>query len=407
MKARKIMIILLIIVIIALAFSGRHSIYTIDDLAYVVSLGFDLSDNNKLKLSFQVAIPSEESSGGSSSSSGSSQSSSSIISTVECNSIESGINLINTYLSKKINLSHCKAIIFSEELCMTGIGEYLYTLINNIEIRPTCNVIITRCDAKHFLVNSKPMLEQLSSKYYDIASTSEKITGYTANISLQDFFSHLTDSFSESYAILGGVNNGSNTEAQGKDDSYKASETPISIQSNIETLGIAVFKGDKLVGELTGIESVAHLTLTNKLKNATISIPSPFESTNYIDLYVVKSKSTTKAYLSNGTPFIKPSVKIEARIISMSDDYKYLDDTNLELIKNYANLYVKSYMYNYLYKTSKEFKADIAGFGRYIVSNFATFDEWNKYNWLDNYQNSFFDLDVDVDIKSRYLLIDT
>lgn len=404
MKARKVIIILLIIVLVSLTFLGMNSINTIDSLAYVVSLGFDIKDNGKLELSFQIAVPSEESSG---SSSGSSQSSSSIVSSVECNSIESGINLINTYISKKINLSHCRAIIFSEELCSTGIGEYLYTLINNIEIRPTCNVIITKCDAKHFLNNSKPMLEQLSSKYYDIVSSSERNTGYTSNITLQNFFSNLSDTFSEAYAILGGVNNGDNSEVNSTDDSYTASETPIDVQSNIETLGMAVFKGDKLVGELSGIESIAHLTLTNELKNATISIPSPFESTNYIDLYIVKSQCKTKAHISNGTPYIEPKVKMEARIISMSDDYKYLDEKNLDLIEEYASLYVKDYIYDYLNKTSKEFKSDIAGFGRYIISNFATFDEWNKYNWLENYQNSFFNLDVNVNIKSRYLLIDT
>lgn len=172
-------------------------------------------------------------------------------------------------------------------------------------------------------------------------------------------------------------------------------------------MGIAVFKEDKLVGELNGLESICHLILVNELKNATISIPSPFESTNYIDLYITKSKSKSKVYISNGTPFIKPNIKIEARIVSMSDDYKYLNKENLELIENYANNYIKSYINNYLYKTSKEFKSDVTGFGRYAVSKFLTWDKWDKYNWLDNYQNAFFDVSVDVHVKSRYLIIDT
>ncbi len=407
MKARKIISALLIVVLLCLTSFGVNSIHTIDNLAYVISVGFDITERGKLELSFQISVPSEESNS-SSSSSGSSQSSSSIVTSVECNTFESGINLVNSYLSKKVNLSHCRAVIFSEEISAKGIGEYLYTLINNVEVRPTCNIIVSKCNAKYFLENSKPLLEQLSSKYYDISSSSEKSTGYTSNITLQDFYSNFSDTFSESYAILGGINTGgSESGSNDSDDSYVASETPINEDTNIETLGLAAFKGDKLVGELNGIESVAHLTLTNKLRNATITVPSPFESTNYIDLFIVRSKCNTSASILNGTPFIKPKVKIEARITSMSDDYQYLDEQNIDLIENYASLYIKSYMNDYLYKTSKTLKADTVGFGKYVVSNFATYDDWNKYNWLDNYKNSFFNLDVDVNIKSRYLLIDT
>ena len=175
----------------------------------------------------------------------------------------------------------------------------------------------------------------------------------------------------------------------------------------IRDSGLAVFKEDKLVGELNGLESIAQLSLTNHLENATISIPSPFESTNYIDLSIVKNKCKTKVYISNGTPFIKPSLKIEARIISMSDDYKYLSQENIDLIEKNASLYIKSYIDDYLYKTSKELKSDIVGFGKYAVSKFLTWNEWDKYNWLDNYQNSIFSVDVNVNVKSRYLIIDT
>ena len=442
MKAKKILVFMLIVVLILITLFGMNSVTSMDNLAYVVAVGFDIKDTGKLELSFQIALPSG-SEGGSSGSS-SSQSSSSIVTSVECNSFESGVNLVNSYLSKELNLSHCKAIVFSEEIASQGIGEYLYTLINHVEIRPTCNVIISKCNAKYFLNNSSPMLDQLSSKYYEIASTSERVTGYTYNITLLDFFSDFADSFTECFATLGSVNdggisssgsnnnssnssssgsnndsgnsssNGNNSDqsssslsSEGTDDSYVASETPIDSQKNIENLGLAVFKGDKLVGELNGIECIAHLILTNELDNAVISVPSPFESTNYIDLYLTNSKCKTKVYLTNGTPYIKPSIDLSARIISMSDDYKDLTEENIELIEEYAKYYVERFIYDYLYKTAKVFKSDITAFGKYAVSNFATIDEWNEYNWLDNYQNSFFNVDINVDIVSRYLLIDT
>lgn len=34
-----------------------YSVYNIDHLAYAVAIGLDVSENNKLKLSFQLSIP--------------------------------------------------------------------------------------------------------------------------------------------------------------------------------------------------------------------------------------------------------------------------------------------------------------------------------------------------------------
>ena len=151
------------------------------------------------------------------------------------------------------NLSHCKAIIISEELAYDGISEYIYTLVNNIEIRPDCNIIISRCKAQDYLDNSKPTLESVSARYYEFIFNSSEYTGYTENISLSDFYSDLLSITTQPHAILGGINkdtthkNNSNLSLAEREASYKADETPIKTDTGIENMGIAVFKGDKLM----------------------------------------------------------------------------------------------------------------------------------------------------------------
>lgn len=133
---------------------------------------------------------------------GSSQSQNSTVTTVDCASIDSGIALINSYISKKINLSHCKVIIISEELAYEGISEYIYTLVNNIQIRPDCNVVISRCNAEDYLNNSTPTLESVSARYYEFTLNSSEYTGYTEDIKLYDFYSDLLSTTCEAHAIL-------------------------------------------------------------------------------------------------------------------------------------------------------------------------------------------------------------
>lgn len=181
---RTIFVICIIIAVSAIAFSGIYSTNNIDKLSYVLALGIDVGKNNNIELSVQLAKP-----GGSSEKSGSSsQSSNNIVNSIECSSIESGINLFNSYISKKLNMGHCKVIVFSEEVASKGLSTYLYTLLNSVEVSSQANIVVSKCSAKSFLEHSSPLLESLSSRYYDVASASSEYTGYTQNISLLNFF---------------------------------------------------------------------------------------------------------------------------------------------------------------------------------------------------------------------------
>ncbi|MGN1326671.1 MAG: hypothetical protein ACI4VQ_01090, partial [Clostridia bacterium] len=200
---KKIIYLILAIFIVLFALSGVYSTRNIDNLAYIIAIGLDVGDNNTLKLSIQLSKP-VESSG--TSSTGDSKS---IINSVECSSIISGLNLFNSYLSRRVNLSHCKAVVISEELASTGVSDYIYTLLNDVEVSPHANVIISKSTAKEFLDSSTPELEGLASKYYELAYNSSEYTGYTQNVTLIEFFSDLADTFKQPVAILGSVNSGS------------------------------------------------------------------------------------------------------------------------------------------------------------------------------------------------------
>lgn len=408
-KLKNSILLFLILTISLFSLSGCYNEQNIDHLAFVVALGFDVGEDNKLKLSFQISVP-----GGSSESGGSSQSDSSIVTTIECASFDSGVNLLNSYLSKESNLAHCKIIVFSEEFANNGISETLFTLMNKVEVRPDCNVLVSRCSAEYFLNNSKPVLEKLSARYYEIAPTSSEYTGFTQGITLSEFFSDYTDTFQNCYAILGGINqtnthNLDSGEASiEKDSSNKANETLIQGKSNIENMGLAVFKGDKLVGELDGIETICHHMISSTLNSCIINIPNPFDENKIISLRVRLIKDTkNKAKLVNGSAYITSNISLEARILTMEENSKYLSTQEIEHLEKALNSYLTTKIYNYLYKISKELNSDIDGFGKHLVQNFKTTEEWESFNWLENFKNSFFSVTINATVKSGYILMET
>ncbi len=392
----------LILLIFAFLLSGCDDAKSVDQFSYVIALGLDKGETNKIKLSLQFPI-SGGSEGGSSS-----QSSSSVTYSVECISIEDGINQMNNYINKPINLSHCGVIVFSEELAEEGLSTYAYTLTNTIEVRPDTNIIISKSPTDEYLKNATSPLEEVSARYYDIILSSSEFTGYTDDMTLSDFFYSLNDTTKEPSAILGSL---SSSQSKGNDSStetnaYKAGEIPISPSESIQNSGIAVFKDDKLVGELDNIETMCYLMVTNRLDKCTITIPNPFHQEETIDLQLTLRNNTKNSVSTlDSNPFIEVQVNINAQILSMTQNAEYLTDENLPILEEAVNSYLKKIISAYLYKTSQEYHSDISGFAKEAIKKFLTWDKWLSYNWHDNYQNSFFKVTVDTNVRSGRLFI--
>lgn len=402
---KKTIAMLLIIILCLFTLSGCYNAEGLETLAYAVAIGIDKGENNQIKLTLQFALSNDSNSSGSSS-----QSQKSTITAVECATIDSGIALINSYISKKVNLSHCKAIIISEDIAYEGVSEYIYTFVNNLEIRPDCNIIISRCNAYDYLNNSEPTLESVSARYYEFILNSSEYTGYTQNIKLSDFYSNMLSTTSQAYAILGGINDNATHKTHSDspnydiEGSYKADETPIDTETGVENMGIAVFKNDILVGELNGMEALSHLLVINEFENATISAPNPYNKNSSLSLYINSNKSPKiDVKIINGTPYITCNFYISGYILSLDENMNYSDENTMKLINESTNLFLEQNISSYLYKTAKDYKSDIGNFGKHVISNYITWNDWIESDWLFNYQNSFFNVNVETSIENGQL----
>lgn len=246
----KIIILIAAVSIIAFAVYGAYPGLSIGDIAYVVAIGFDSGDNSNFKITIQIAKPNASNSD----SSGSSQSVETVLNSVECSSFESGINLLNSYISRDVNLAHCSAIIISEELASKGIAQIIYDLSNNAEVSSHANIIITKCNAIDYLQMASPVLESFSARYYHVIPTSSDYTGSTVSVPLIDFFNYMEDTCRQPIATLGNVNINathlSNPDTQyvaNRDIAYFAGQSPITSSNSVEAMGIAIFRSGKLV----------------------------------------------------------------------------------------------------------------------------------------------------------------
>ena len=187
--------IFIVILVFIFAFSSSYSSLNIDNLTYVLAIGIDTSEDNKLEVSFHFSnpIPAESSA---------SEKVTPIINTVTASSLSNAINLVNGYQGRQLNLSHCKVIIFSEKIAKMGISDEIYTLINDTQVRPSANIIISKCNAKYYMSQLNPEIENLISRYYEVFTDSSKYVGHMPNATIGDFFNSLICETCEPYAIL-------------------------------------------------------------------------------------------------------------------------------------------------------------------------------------------------------------
>lgn len=433
-------VLLTLLIIFVNAFSASYVSHNIVNLAYVIALGIDVGENSNIRTTAQF-VKYSSSSGSDSSGSGDTT-----LVSAESDSIFSALNILNSYIGKEINLSHCSVVVFSEEFAKKGIATEIYSLINNEEFRPTTNLVVSKCEAQEYLSNINPNIEKLATKYYDTFSITNRFIGYISNITVGEFYNILKSKTCDPTAILGGINStkekensssasssedsnsdekssdNSSSDSSKQDDSKDTSNqeskkietnpeelvagnSSITAKRASENIGLAVFNHDKFCGELTAMESLCHLLMVNEVDSCTISINNPLVENKKIELNLFCiEKSKISVDIKDSIPIISISIKADADILTLDDNIDYQSNHNIERISKAIKEYLEGEMKDYLTKVSKEYGTDIDNFGIKAVSKFSTIPEWENYNWLEKFKTAEFNVNIDINVASSLLV---
>ena len=449
MKKKFIIILILFVVFITFiaGFSNSYISRRIEHLAYVLVLGIDKGEKARLKISTQFINVSSSSSGASS------DSSQIVLTSCEANSIFSGLNLLNSYIGKEINLAHCSVVVFSEEIAKEGISSEIYSLINNEELRSSANIVVTNCKAYDYINNSKPNLENLTSKYFDTFDITSKLTGYFSNITLGDFFNNLSESNSDPIAVLGGLNSTARSE-ENKSSSNSSEESSSSSnsgnsdningetsnsnsssqdveeqekqeietnQNNLvagkssivggrgtENLGLAIFSGDKYIGELTVWESICHSLITNSIDTCIISIDDPLFENEQLEIQLSPNKkSKITSNIENGAININIELNLIANIISLNSNINYEDTDTINKISTATQNRLNDELNKYFDKTARKYNIDIDKYYLSILKYFPYQKNFDDFNYKEKLKHANFNCNTHVNIISSLLITKT
>lgn len=369
------LICIFLLILILLTFTGCTTNSGTDSYYFIVSLGIDKADNGNLKISVQIPATSQ------SSDSGSSQSSSAEIYSVEARTIDEGFSILDNYLNRKINLSHCSALVISEELAKEGLKTFVYTLSNNTELRHSCELIISSTSAYDVLEKVGNSSESLSSRLFDYLKTCTNCSGLTISTTFGDFFENLHNNSIEPIATYTIISN-----------------------DTVQVSGIAIFKNEFMVSHIDSIGTIAHAMCVNRLNSTTVTLENPFDKDDYVDLDIELYKDTKiSVNVINGSPYIKLTVYPKGTIKSSGSVFNYIENDNIEKLENAANDYFTEIIKNYLYSITKDYNTDVIGIKSVCQSKYLTEEEFNTVHWDDIFQDSFFEVKVNTQINSSNL----
>ncbi|WP_078433303.1 Ger(x)C family spore germination protein [Metabacillus halosaccharovorans] len=364
----------------------------LDEIAIVAGIAVDKGEEKKYRMTVEVVNSAEF---GKQSAQGNAPVN---IYTLEGNSLSELSNKMNVGLTRKLVFSHTRVLYISEEVAREGIFGFLDFLDRSGQFRNDFSIVITSgYPASTFTKITYPVQKSPSLKLSTQIATLTDEWGGNPDVQLYDF---ITSLISKGINPVAGI-----ISIRGDPEKGQSVENNKEIDPGALVLadGMAVFKGDKMVGELSLNETRGYLW-TKELRSTSLSIPCDSEDANttnknefFLDVRVIRSKVNLESKYKNDRPKIKVKINAEAMIQGTQCPK---DLTKIDVYSDQEKLvekFVKAEISQLIKKVQKEYEVDIFGFGDALNRQ-----NHNKYKEVENRWDEEFakaDLDVEVDLQ--------
>jgi spore germination protein KC len=356
--------------------SGCWDRTEVNDLALIVGLGIDQTKNGQIMLTAELIVPKAISGGGQMMGGGGGGGGETIVQSGTGITVADAISNLQEKLSRRVFWGHTKVVVFGEKAAKAGIRQHLDFLSRNPQTRLRSNVLVSKGTAKSVL-ELLPPIEQSSAEVMRELSESQLLLQVTIKDVLQMLSSDAGAAALPMVKIL--------PLEKGK----KELQTVAFIQRT------AIFKKDKMIGDIDDKLTRGVLWLRNEIKRANITVT----------LKGVKG-NITSTMIGAHTEFIPKYEKGKWKMIvkATTEDDIILNGTKLDLLNpKYTKMVEKELesetnkrIKAALKKVQKEMKADIFGFAEIFHRKYPR--EWNQVK--NRWEEIFPTVEVIVETKA-------
>lgn len=363
----------------SLTLSGCWDSTETEKLGVVTAMGISLDKSNN----FEIAVQEE------SGSRSNGQNSNMTPFNTYCESaptISEALQKITSSQSHKVYLAHTKVIILSEELVSS---KGLLPVIDFCERDPQVRFITK------VLISKKGQFEKIFST--DMGVNTDTGTILDETIRNEKYNSLINANNLESFLELMNTS-GNDTFTAGVNTSVKHSLlNPSNITGSNMVLNvkdIAVFKGDKMAGWLTGEESRGLSWVYEDVKGGMMTIKLDKEN---VSLRILKASSSITPVIKNGKAEINISIKTVSNIFESQPDVDYMNPDIIKKVTILQGEKIEDEISEALNK-SKVYDSDILGLGNQINMKYPLYWKNIEKDWYSSYYPS---LKVNIYVSSQ------
>lgn len=381
----------------------------VNDLVFPLFLGIDQGEEDDLLITVKFpTYTSGESSGGGGSSKedeASLDQGNSNVYTIEAPSILEGMELLSTTLPRRVSLSHVEFFCISEEMARKGVVREILPLARDSGSSTTMRVVVVDDSASDFIIRHKPAMSGNYSREAAVLYESSSLSIGFDRIQFGEFYNELYSPYRDAVSLYGGLapEEGAVAEEEGMENAlgmgFQAEDSPIRSPQPAQISGLAVFRGQQMVGELDSYESSLYAMIRGLGKGET-TFPDPQSPGDYVVLQLDNNREpTVTAWWEDGIPHVHIKCYLEGGIATVQSGIGYESAQEREEFNQYITDILQRDMQRLLDQVRTEYRADIFGFGREFMKMCDTIGQWEDLHWFDIYPKS--ELTVEVEYTTR------
>lgn len=413
---RKPLLIVIVVVLFLMPLSAcRTGAREIDENLYVFSIGVDKGVSDKLRFTFQFPSLSgkQTQSGGGSSGTENRTGSDLATITIDCPTLYSGITMIYSSFSRRLDLTHTKYLIIAEDLARESIAPFMNGMSRNAEVRGTMWAIVCKGKASDFIKEMTPFAGASVPKSQELIMENAEFSALYDTVIYNQLAMDLKSRYTQGTATLAALNEFSSFKEEGEqtkefksEGDYSAGEQPRQSDNKFEFLGTAVFNGSTLVGELNGNETRALLMIRGEYEASSIVIQDPFDPKLRISSYVFEKKNPDiKITFHEGKVNIQVKVFLEGSLQNVQSAMN-IEKAHMPEVEDAYKKFIKEKL-DQTIKKCQELNCDVFDFGYKAAAQFWTIQDWEKYDWLSHFKDTQVTTEVEFIIRRTGTMIMT
>ena len=372
-------ILLLCLGIVSLPLAGCWDRKEINDLALVTAAGIDKTDEEMIELSVQVFVPRSGGGGQLGQTGGTGSGPQSLVRSAAGKTVAEAMARLQERIPRTIFWGHTEVFIFGEATAKAGIREVVDFMLRFTQPRERANMFVSKGEAKKIIELIPPLersqaevLRELSNSKIGINVTvkqlAEMLIGDAGNAALP-FLELLPPS------------------AGGGQQNTIAYIT-----------GTAVFRKDKMVGQISDQATRGLLWLRDETKYAVVTI-APKEADGYVTFNLQRSKTELIPHIEDGRWSMTVKIKTEDDIAENTTRLNLMDPELIQSLEKELEQMVIQRVNMALEKVQKEMKTDIFGFAEAFHRKYP--HEWQRMK--DGWDDKFPNVSVTVEAEAKIL----